>query len=64
MYIYIQISNNFFNLKGIEFNEDEYALSELIQWIFRSAIRDGKSINIYLPSKRMRTFLINWLNNI
>lgn len=63
VYIHPNIKQ-FFNLKGIEFNEDEYALSELIQWIFRSAIRDGKSINIYLPSKRMRTFLINWLNNI
>jgi len=63
VYIHPNIKQ-FFNLKGIEFNEDEYALSELIQWIFRSSIREGKNINIYLPSKRMRTFLINWLNNI
>ena len=63
VYIHPNIKQ-FFNLKGIEFNEDEYALSELIQWVFRSAIREGKIINIYIPSKRMRTFLINWLNNI
>ena len=41
--------------------EDAYALSELIQWIFRSAIRDGKEIWLYIPSKRMRNLLIDWI---
>ena len=31
--------------------------------IWRSAIRDGKPINLYIPSKRMRELLINWINN-
>lgn len=53
----------FFHLKGIEFNKEEYALSELIQWLFRSQIREGKPINIYIPSSRMRRLLINWLNS-
>lgn len=52
----------FFYLKEIEFNKDEYALSELIQWIFRSRIRNNQSINIYIPSIRMRGLLMNWLN--
>lgn len=52
---------NFFKANGVEVNEDSFALSELVQWIFRSAIREGKPISIYIPSKRMRTLLKNWL---
>ena len=54
----------FFHSKGIEVNEDKYALSEMLQFIFRSAIRCGESINIYIPSKRMRTLLKNWIEEI
>jgi len=54
----------FFNSKGIEVNEDKYALSEMLQFIFRSAIRCGESINIYIPSKRMRNLLKNWIEEI
>lgn len=43
-------------------NEDLYALSCLIQWIFRSRIRDGKPIEIYIPNKRMRGLLLDWIN--
>lgn len=58
------VIKNYLISKGIEINEDMYALSEMIQWIWRSAIRDGKPINIYIPSLRMRTLLINWLDNL
>lgn len=51
---------NFFISKNIEINEELLALSDLIQWVFRSQLRDKKSINIYIPSKRMRELLINW----
>lgn len=51
----------FFKQKGVEVDEDTYALSELIQWMFRSAIRENKPINIYIPSERMRTLLQKWL---
>lgn len=47
---------------GMDINEDIYALSDLIQWIFRSAIRDDKPINLFLPSERMRD-LINRSDN-
>lgn len=46
----------------IEVDEDLYALSGMLQWIFRSQIRNGKEITIYIPSKRMRTLLERWLN--
>lgn len=51
----------FFIDRGINVNEDEYALSELIQWIWRSRIRQGEEINLYIPSSRMRKLLIDWL---
>lgn len=53
---------NFFHQKGITPREDIYAVSELVQWVFRSAVRKGESINLYLPSKRMRLLFINWLD--
>jgi hypothetical protein len=47
--------------KGIDPKEDYYALSEMVQWIFRSRIRKGKFINIYIPSRRMRNLLTAWI---
>lgn len=46
----------------IKINADYYALSSMLQWIWRSAIRDGNPIQIYIPSTRMRNLLINWLD--
>ena len=53
-----------YNALGIEINDELYALSTMIQWIWRSAIRDGKPVYLYLPSSRMRRILINWMNEI
>jgi hypothetical protein len=52
----------FFTDRGIAVNQELLALTDLLQWIFRSAIRVGEPINLYLPSKRMRTLLEKWLN--
>ena len=52
----------FFSKRNISIDQDKFALSELIQWIFRSAIREGKEIWIYIPSRRMRTLFLDWLN--
>lgn len=53
----------FFASRNINLNHDNFALSEMLQWIWRSAIRDGKPINLYIPSRRMRELLINWIDN-
>lgn len=53
---------HFFEVEGIKVDEDSYALSELIQFIYRSAIRDGKPITVYIPSKRMRELFKDWIN--
>lgn len=54
----------YFEERGCKVNEDQYALSEMLQWIWRSSIRDGQSINIYIPSCRMRNLLIEWLDKV
>lgn len=55
----------FFEDAGVTVDEDLLAVSDLLQWIWRSAIRKQKAepINIYIPSLRMRTLLYQWLNN-
>ena len=53
----------FFTQNNVRVDQDMHGLSEMIQWIWRSAIRNGKEIYIYVPSKRMRELLIKWLDS-
>lgn len=41
-------------------DQELYAVSSLIQFVFRSAVRKGESIKLYLPSLRMRELLERW----
>ena len=54
----------FFARNQIEINQSQVALSEMLQWVWRSNIRQNNSsvINIYIPSQRMRKLFIDWLN--
>ena len=61
MHTYVK---NFFIKNGIIVDEDGYALSEMLQWIWRSAIRDEQEIWVYIPSARMRRLLKGWLANL
>ena len=52
-----------------KFNQDMWALSEMLQMLFRSAVRgdrdkgdDSRHIKLYLPSERMRNLLESWLS--
>jgi hypothetical protein len=45
---------------GSDYN-DSYALAELIQWIYRSRVRRGEPITLFLPSRRMRDLFEAWL---
>lgn len=54
----------FYQAYGIEVDNDMYALSILVQWIWRSAIREGKEIWLYLPSTRMRKLLEDWIKSL
>lgn len=51
----------YYQSHGIKVDEDMYALSIMVQWIWRSAIRDGGEVYLYIPSRRMRTLLTNWI---
>lgn len=51
------------NKPGLKFNNDIYALSELIQFIYRSNIRvkdSDKKIYVWIPDYRMRNLLYNY----
>ena len=47
---------------GFNIDRDAYATAELVQWVFRSAVRNGKPITIYFLNKRMRNLFTEWLN--
>lgn len=53
---------DFFQKRNIQVDQDEFALSEMLQFIFRSAIRENKEIYVYIPSRRMRELLESYLN--
>ena len=51
------ISNN------VEVDEDGFALSEMLQWIWRARIRRNESIMLFVPSSRMRNLLKQWIKD-
>lgn len=57
------MTKKYFQKYGVSIDEETWALSELIQWVWRSAIRNGQPINLYIPSKRMRDLLVQYLNS-
>lgn len=56
------LENNFAN-NGLQndLTQDQYALTCILQFLFKSGLKDGKRITVYIPSKRMRELLINWI---
>jgi transposase-like protein len=63
-YIYNRYMNphesSFFQENGIRIDESALAVSDLLQWIWRSRIRNGQPVSLYLPSSRMRSLLFAW----
>lgn len=51
-----------FRDRNVQINKDLFSVSCLIQWMFRSRIRNGENIIIYLPSPRMCRLLQQWLD--
>lgn len=52
---------NYFENDDIRPDQNLFALSEMLQFIWRSAIRKNKPINLYIPSSRMRGLLKDWI---
>lgn len=55
-----------FRRLGVFPDHELYALTQLVQWVWRSSIRvplaeGGQSITLYLPSRRMRELFLRWL---
>lgn len=42
-------------------DSDRYAISEMVQFVFRSALREGKPVKIYIASERMTRLFKQWL---
>lgn len=54
----------FFKDNGVAIDKDMVSTASLIQWIFRSRIRNSQPIIIYIPSPRMRQLLRRWLDGL
>ncbi|BHH84357.1 hypothetical protein [Desulforhopalus sp. 52FAK] len=53
---------SYFKDREVSINAELFAVSELIQWVFRSAVRKRAPIHLYVPSERMRRLLKDWIN--
>lgn len=53
----------YLNHYGIPIDTDNFALSELIQWIWRSRVRNKQPINLSILSARMRLLFLDWLDS-
>ena len=64
IYLYDQNANpvlmNWLQVNDPAF-KTQYALTEMIQWIWRSQIRNGQPVTVFLPSKKMLIILEEWL---
>ena len=56
--------SSFYKGRGYPVDNDAYALSTMLQWIWRSAIRNGEDVTLYLPSRRMRELLYQWMESV
>lgn len=54
------IESAFFEDNGVTVDPDLLAVSDLLQWVWRSRIRNGQPVKLYLPSSRMRSLLLAW----
>lgn len=52
----------YFEQHGLKLDRDRFALAEMIQFVFRSAVRNGKPITLYVGSTRMKDLFEQWLS--
>jgi hypothetical protein len=55
------IVKGYFEDLGVNVSNDLHALSTLVQWVWRSRVRNDGAIKVYIPSERMRDLLKQWL---
>ena len=47
---------------GVPIDEERYAVSSLLQFVWRSRIRNGEPIVLLIPNYRMCKLFVDWLN--
>lgn len=52
----------YINEQGVDVDEETYALSEMIQFIWRGRIRQNQPMDVLILSHRMRKLLEDWIN--
>lgn len=63
--LYMNVGHKlYYRRNGLDLDEDQYALSIMVQWVWRSAIRNGKDIVLYIPSRRMRKLFREWMDRV
>jgi hypothetical protein len=56
--------SKYFGKQGVSLSRDAFALAGLIQWVWRSAIRNQEPITLWLPSPRMYKLFCEWLDGL
>ena len=66
IYLYDQFTSpNVMHWLGMKNNwQDHYALSEAVQLIWRSRIREGRPVTVYFASQRMFDLFNTWLSSV
>lgn len=59
-YPHVKIES-YIELLGETIDRDKYALSEIVQWVFRGSIRKGEDMYVLVASMRMKGLLEEWL---
>lgn len=52
---------NYLTASGVPLDDDHFALSECLQWLFRSCIRNGQTVYVCFGSERMHDLFVDWL---
>jgi hypothetical protein len=47
--------------RGVKFEQDMHALSDMLQFLFRGCVREGKPMKVLIASKRMKRLMEQWL---
>ena len=66
-YLYSKFPNVFISPfckdKGADIDSDKYALSSMLQWLWRGCIRKSEPMEVVILSKRMRDLFKEWLDS-
>ncbi len=57
-------TQTYFERRGFAIDRDALATSDMVQWLWRSRLRKGQDVWLYLPSRRMRELLYKWIDEV